>query len=388
MADQSLLNSYLNNNYDKSGTDNLTKFFGFNQNIYVDPAVTGYAFIFITKPSLFIYPQKPADNETNKMLAYNNMCIDPKFSMYITGENANKKDQALIKQLSYFKFSDNNSLFMPIFTNMARSINTLDVNLETTQAYQTREGFNMTIPINTTPSITSGSVSIGVSDTDNFDFTKMISIWVEYINNITNGTFTANPEMIKQNILDYTCSIYYFLLSPDGRTIKYWSRYTSCYPTTIPYGNLSYQKGSIDANQLEINFQYALKEDMNPKILEDFNTISLQLVSPELFSDINYDNFIANSAVDTENGYVSYINNPLLNKKALYNGLRRSTVTNDNRDPLVFYENESQSSVMPENYSARYVLSFGKNSIINDYANKMLGANDVFNYTSLQDSEN
>ena len=56
-----------------------------------------------------------------------------------------------------------------------------------------------------------------------------MGLWVNYIANITDGTFNANPEMIPRRILDYTSSIYYFVLEPDGKTLKFWSKYTGCW---------------------------------------------------------------------------------------------------------------------------------------------------------------
>lgn len=387
MANENILSSYVNNNYDKAGNDNLTKFFAYNQNIYVDPSLTGFAFIFVTKPSLFLYPYKPSGMDTDEVVAYSNMCADPEFSMYIVGENENKKDQTIIKQLSYFNFSDSSTLFLPIFTNLSKAFNPIDTTLDAVQAYQTREGFNLTIPTNTTPSEASGSITLNVSETDNLDFTKMLSIWVKYIRNITNGTFSANPNMIKQNMLDYTSSIYYFFTGPDGKTLKYWSRYTGCYPYIIPYGNLIYMKGSVDSNNIDIPFYYTLKEDMNPRILEDFNMLSLRMVSPQLFSQTDYSSFLENSESENSNGYTSYTSNSLLNKNSLINGNYASIVNNPDRDPLIFYKNSNTGATLSEDRTSRYVLSFGDNCVTNQFANSILETtNHDFVYDEIKES--
>ena len=66
MEQNNIISLYTNKNRDQSAIDNLGSFIGFNQNIYLDPAITGYGFIFATKPPLFIYPMKPLANDSKK----------------------------------------------------------------------------------------------------------------------------------------------------------------------------------------------------------------------------------------------------------------------------------------------------------------------------------
>ena len=381
--EENITNIFTNNNYDRAGLDNLKKFLGFNQNIYLDPALNGYGFVFVTKPSLFLYPQKPTASDYTMNLAYENMSKDPTFTMFISGENDNEKDNLILKQLSYFDFSDVSSLFLPIFTNSVRNFNPSDTTLEAINAYGTREGFSIAVPTHTTMSEAAGQVSLSIAETDNLDLIKMLILWVKYIANVTNGTFNANPEMIKQNMLDYTCSIYYFLLGPDGRTLKYWCRYTSCYPTTIPYSTLAYQRGSIDQVQLDIPFQYTLKEDMNPRILEDFNMLSLKMVTPTFTND-SYSSFLIETEEIDINGYVPYATSSLLSKEKLYSGNHASTVKDPSRDPLIFYERGTDSNVTPGTNVSKYVLSFGENSIKNDYLSSLVNDKE-FNYSEFFD---
>lgn len=381
--EKNIVDIFTNNNFDKAGTDNLSKFLGFNQNIYLDPALNGFGFIFVTKPALFLYPQKPIASDYELNLAYENMSKDPYFTMFITDENDNEKDKLILKQLSYFDFSDVSSLFLPIFTNSSKNFNPSDLTLDSVNSFTTREGYSIPVPTHITASEAANSISISINETDNYDITKMLTLWVRYIANVTNGTFNANPEMIKQNMLDYTCSIYYFLVGPDGRTLKYWCRYTSCFPTTVPYSNFAYQRGSIDPVVFDVNFQYALKEDMNPRILEDFNMLSLKMVTPTFTND-SYAAFLMETEEIDVNGYTPFASNSLLSKEKLYSGNHQSIVTDKTRDPLVFFERGTKSDSVPEIAPSRYVLSFSENSIANEYASTLTDNND-FNYSELTD---
>ena len=383
--DRKILTGYVNNNYDKSGIDNLTKFMGYNPNVYLDPAVNGYAFIFVTKPSLFLYPQKPTINDNERTLAYENMCSDSKFTSFLTEENSNKKDQLIIKQLSYFEFADVESLFLPIFTNMTKSFTPGDLTLDTIEAFRNRDGFFYTLPKSTTMSEASSTISLSVTETDNLDFLKMLTLWVNYIKNISNGTFIANSEMIRQNMIDYMSSIYFFVVGPDGRTLKYWSRYTGAYPTAVPYSSLGYNKGSINHVELDVPFTYTFKEEMDPRILEDFNIVSLGLVSPELFMDNSYDDFIKETEVNSNNGYDSFINSKLLDKQSLFTGSRSSIVKESNRNPVVYYQQVKSSNSVSQDMDRTYVLSFGKDTIKNDLFNSIIDDDDAFSYSELND---
>lgn len=377
-----ILNSYIGTNNNKPEQDNITKFMGYTHNVYLDPAINGPGFIFITRPALFLYPLKDGTSTSYESMAYNNMEKSPKLTRFIIGDNDSTLDAQLIKQLSYYNFSDVRSLFIPAFTNQAKNFSPSDINLDVVQGYQTREGYTMSIPTNTTQSETSNTLTISFMETSNFTLTKICEIWVNYIKNITNGTFTANPDMIKNNMLDYTCSIYYFSLAPDGRTIKYWCRYTGCFPTVIPYSPISYTKGNGSDNiVLDIPFQYTIKEDMDPRLLEDFNMLSLQLVTQTFSSDKDVVQTVLED-VDSymSNGYPTYLgNNNLLSKTSLLKGKFSNLVKSKERDPIIYYENNVINDLSGKMFG-KYVLSFSEDTLTNELFNTLVDDTEAFTY--------
>ena len=381
MEQNNLLNVYLNKNRDQTGIENLTKFSGYNQQVYNDSSISGYGLIFITKPSLFIQPIKPIYNNYNESLAYNNMCKDPSFTYYINGENTNEKDLLVVKELSYFSYSDIQSLFLPIFTNCALNISIPDTNLDTTNSFQSKEGYSIPMPTTKIPSEAASTITITVNETSNLDFYKTIQLWVDYIYNISKGIFSANPDMIKNNMIDYTSSIYYFMLAPDGRTLKYWCRFTSAFPTSKIANAFSYQKGSHDNITIDIPFQYTLKEEMNPQILEDFNMLSLKLVNA-IFADESYSSFLNSIENSTSLGYNSYSSSQLLSKDNLFSGQFSKQANDASRDPLIFYEKSVESSTTNDKTVGKYVISFGDDSLNNTLYNSILG-NESFTYSFL-----
>jgi len=350
---------YVNKNNDVAGFDNLTKFDVFLQNNrYLDPFLTGFAFTFVTKPSLFIYPYKPvATAGTIEKLAYENMTKDHIFSQFLASESMNINDKFLAEQLSFYNgiFPSEyvRSNFLPIFTNRSKNFSTLDVTLGQVESFDTRQGFRMPMPTHKNESIGAGSLSITCMETSNLDFMKMMTLWVNYITNVTDGTFNANPEMIRNGVIDYASSIYYFVVEPDGRTLKYWAKYTGCWPTTIPQSNLSFSRGSQEAIDTEIQFVYSSKEDMNPSILEDFNRVSLNYFE-ETMLNIEQDE------------YPSIRNSPLLSKSAI-----RANVNyiKELRGPMVFYKASSfENSGNNTPLSDKFELTFGEDVFKNTFA--------------------
>jgi hypothetical protein len=360
-----LNDKYVNRNSDVAGIENLRKFDVFLQNHrYIDPFTTGYAFVFVTKPSLFLNPYKPAPIASDlDKIAYENMTRDQFFAQFLVEEAMNKNDETIIKQLS---FKNDLSLeipnFIPLFTNKLRSLQTMDITLNQTESFETRQGFRMPLPTHRNESISSNSLSLSCIETLNLDFIKITGLWVNYIANVTDGTFHANPVMIKNNVIDYMSSIYYFLLEPDGRTLKYWTKYTGCWPTSIPQSALGFSRGEQSIVEVDVNFAYTSKEDMNPAILEDFNRISLNYFEQD-YSTLNVE----------EDAYASVKRSRLLSIASLKNN---PNFLKETRGPLIFYrDGKAEQSSNPDTMIDKFELSFGEDSYKNTFTEGILGKN-------------
>lgn len=189
--------NYTNNNIDLSGIENLTNFSVFNTKNYLDPSITGYAFIFVTKPSLFIYPSREITDNSNykETLAYQNMAKDPIIAQFIDTEAMNPKDRLIAEQLSYYttEILNNNasssitkgtygdsyyrkSNFLPIFTNRAKNLETSDITMEQVEAFTTKQQYRETLPSFKDASQAAGTLNLPFSETSNLDFTKMMMI--------------------------------------------------------------------------------------------------------------------------------------------------------------------------------------------------------------------
>lgn len=332
----------------------LTRFQGFYNNIYRDPFVGGTAFVFITKPLLFIDPLR-GSRAKNSSMAYLNMTRDPIFTSYLADQVMNSADRKIVEMLSY-NTEYSTSRFIPAITNECKGFSPSDTTLEQSDSFDTKQGFKETLPTHKTISEAANSISISVTEDSNLSFTKMMTLWVNYISNITDGTFDANPEMILNGAIDYMSSIFYFVLGPDGRSLKYWAKYTGCWPTTIPYSTIRYTKGQSDLSEIDLQFVYNVKEDMNPKILEEFNMLSLNLPGTSYLKEKRYMNEISNQ-------YSSIKESPLLNLNQLLDSDIPSKVLlkSEIRDPLIIYVPSDRNSANVDSTSNRFELIFDDN---------------------------
>ena len=349
---------HTNLNTSQSILDDLTRFKGEYNDIYRDPFIGGTCYVFVTRPMLFLESSKPVVSNSIGQLAYENMTRDPYFTQFLKGETMSEIDSNILYSLTY-NTRYGSSHFIPLFTNQSKTFSPAGTNMDSSDFFTTQHGYRQILPTTKITSESSGQLQITVQEDSNLTFTKLLGIWVNYISNITDGTFNANPVMVQDGMLDYTSSIYYFVLEPDGKTLKYWSKYTGCWPLSIPYDDLTYSKGDHSVNDVTVTFSYNSHEDMNPSILEDFNIVSLGLTMTNISRQV------------IDNSYQSFKESPLLNK----NNLRKNipsvseVLDSDTRDPLIVYRPESRSEKINEKISITTDnRSEGFELIFDDYA--------------------
>lgn len=157
-------------------------------------------------------------------------------------------------------------------SNRADSFEVPDEFIETTEHGETLTGWKMMYGKNNIRSNTAGTFNISYTDDMDLSIYKMHKIWVEYISMVYRGELRPLDDHIKRRILDYPCSVYYFLLAPDGETILFWSKYFGVFPTNVPASGLSWSSGSgVSFPKHNISYAYSWKEDFSPLSLAEFN---------------------------------------------------------------------------------------------------------------------
>jgi hypothetical protein len=184
----------------------------------------------------------------------------------------------------------------------------------------------------------------------------LLYMWIRYIELVVRGDTTAYPEDIAARRINYTCSIYRFVLDPSRQFITKWSKATGCFPKSIPIGNI-FNFGEKEnfihsAAQYSVPFTVNKIEIMDPIIFRDFNTIARRF-SPTVqsFGKLNGakpaslspdHNFIGLPYIDTEGGfnkldflaYPTALDNPLTASWDSIKAQLAALVTNTNRNVI------------------------------------------------------
>lgn len=224
-----------------------------------EPFIKGIPMIFMTKPLL---------NLDEKNLAASN---------YLT-ELAGNNPDILIK-LSY---TLEQTPFIPLITNKFKEINLKDLTTRTKEIHETYAGYKQLIPGSFIESTTSDDLTIKYSETKGLGITQMHKAWMEYVEKTRRGILKPTENSLKYKYLDYTSSIYYFLLDFDLSTILFYTKYTGVIPISIPYSNFGGDISNRDLVDIDINYIYSYKEDLEPDIILDFNAVSKK--SSEIFN--------------------------------------------------------------------------------------------------------
>ena len=225
-----------------------------------DPLIKGLPIIFITTPTLNL-------NKINLSRTG--------FFRYMRDCEPN-----LIKLLNFGGSSDGEILgtgspFIKILTNQFENISFGGVSMRTKEMNETFYGFKQMFPSAMIDSITANTISIEYSEDKNLNVLKLHKAWTDYIEYARRGIIRPSEITQIRRTIDFSSSIYYFLLDFDFQTILYYSKYTGCSPINVPYDALaSSVSGGKDIVRVGIEYAYGYKEDMNPDILYDFNIVS------------------------------------------------------------------------------------------------------------------
>ena len=119
-------------------------------------------------------------------------------------------------------------------------------------------------------------MNVGFTDDDMLSVYKLIKLWCEYINAVYRGECMPKQQYIDNHELDYATSIYYFLCKATSENeIIFWTKYTGCFPTSIPSSGFSDQLGTtIKHPSYSVPFAFSRKDDYSPLNIVEFNNLS------------------------------------------------------------------------------------------------------------------
>jgi len=240
----------------------------------IDYAETGICYIFITKPDLNLTKKLKSEVYTVSE-RQNNISMADDSALYNTLQNGFIEYVARNYPDVIDSITCNNSgkqSFIPLLFNHFKSFSLEDHSVSEGNYSETWRGYSQKLPTTAAPSFGGGNFSIIYDETNPPLITFLHKIWFEYMEGVKFNQMMPSMSTINRREIDYTASLYYFLLAPDGETIVFWGKYTGIFPQNVPYS--SFSGGDISSRnliQVTINYVYNHKEFLDPAILVDFN---------------------------------------------------------------------------------------------------------------------
>ena len=265
----------------------------------IEPYMGGYQIIFMTTPQMNIFDDgtgSSSDGATRKEQGernieqslndvenglnntahyYGSLCktlsnASTIFSYY------NQTENDLLKSLTYgASVGGTTSPWIIFLTNLFKGLSLKDLNMRTTEGYETYYGWKQILPGPNIDSYSADTLTVTFDETKNLDVTKFHYLWMEYIEAVRYGFHKPTNQMRNRRTLDYTSSLYHFILDADFSKILYFTKYTGIYPTTVPLSSLSTgdisSKGPVD---ISITYAYQYKEELRPTVIWDFNSVA------------------------------------------------------------------------------------------------------------------
>jgi len=243
------------------GGDKFTQFNRFRLTSEADYSTSGISYVFFTKPHLNIKKQPNTyDSFINSLK--NAAGIGAKITNSLDGKN-----------------SSEGTNFIALLTNSVESFDTKDTTIDTEEVADNFLGDKMILPMTTISSVTADNFSVEYNEYSDLSIMLLHKVWVDYMHLVKRGSLSPYKDdkigldYIKDKIIDYVSSVYYFRMAEDGQKIKYFSKYTGVFPTNVPYSAMSFHLGDTGVKKVTIQYAYSFKEDMKLEILDDFQSL-------------------------------------------------------------------------------------------------------------------
>lgn len=167
---------------------------------------------------------------------------------------------------------------IPFLTGRVESLQQPDFSIKNYNLTQPYTRYSIPYAASAIESQTGGSFDITFRDDGQFSVRKLFYAWIYYMDGVMRNKFKPKDKYILYNAFDYATSVYDIMVDATGENIIWWSKYTGCFPTSVPISDLSFNKGSAPDSKVSIPFVYYYHEDLNVGSLLDLNFNSLGYV--------------------------------------------------------------------------------------------------------------
>lgn len=281
----------------KDPLDQSLRFFNQDGVPIIDPLMVGKTLVFFSRPKLnfqsaYNIAREPMFNYFASMpmgQKLMGMLMSPyandsytKVNLGIGTVGLDKASGLPFKDGSYTPYSP----FIPLLSNTCvETSGAKDMIMESYDTQGDYSGNKLSYARGADETGTVSDLSLSFNDIYGGPVSLLFLLWMTYIHDVAKGICRPTSWSIHNREIDYTTSIYIFMLGPDQKTILRFVKYTGCYPTSLSLGQIQHTKDlSVEAlRNLSITMRYNRLEYLNPAAIHDFNVISSQ------FMDISQD---------------------------------------------------------------------------------------------------
>jgi len=288
-------------------------------------------YVFFTRPDLNLFKSatdSDAEEDDEGSDIHKQIQLDPQLH-YIMKANA-ETAKTLTKSYSTAHH------FNPLLSNTVMSLDVSDESIDTLETGETFTGFKTQYAKSNIRSMTAGTISITFPETYNAALTQLHQLWCGYESGVYRGTLKPKEEYIYGKELDYACDIYYFLVDAEDMIIRYWCKYTGCFPLNVNKSIFSFSgETQINHPNLNVSYAYFAREDMNLINLHEFNN-NAGGVS-------NSFRYKANYIPSLGGGGNTWSDAPFVNKISVQNGFM-----NNSELYILRYKPYTETQLMPD----------------------------------------
>ena len=226
-------------------------------------------YVFFTRPDLNLFQSATTQSTASSIDSelHDQVASDPQL-YYIMQANA---ETAKTLTKSY----DSTHHFNPLLSNTIMSLDVSDESIDTLETGETFTGFKTQYAKSNIRSMTAGTISITFPEAYNMALTHLHQLWCAYESGVYRGLLKPKDQYIYGKELDYACDIYYFLVDAEDMIIRYWCKYTGCFPLNVNKSIFSYSgESQINHPNLNVSYAYFAREDMSLMNLYEFNNNS------------------------------------------------------------------------------------------------------------------
>lgn len=253
----------------KGGYANTAKYFDRIYSVYPEYELTGLCpYVFIVRPDTNILT---TDGSALTSYSTSREKYKPNFSpnrdeFFRWMWSSNK---AMLRSISGDYYSGHD--FIPFLVGRTESLNLADYSVKEYKINQPFTNYNLPYAANALESTSGGNFDITFRDDYQLHIHRMFNAWLRYIDGVVRNLWGPRDVYLRQNRIDYACSVYYIVCGPDAQEIVFWAKYTGAIPTSVPNSDQSFNLRGEPNNKITIPFSYFRQEVYDPKILIDFN---------------------------------------------------------------------------------------------------------------------